>query len=198
MPVLKPVDSPLREALTGTSGTGVPSDPERFDSFVHERYEGLLRFLMHRTGSFQDAEDVAQESMAKLLRYRESKPASDWPRLLYRIAVNAAHDKFRDVRHQVAVAQVVAQDGEITFPAPGPDEFVVRQRKLARLRAAILRLPPKCRRVCLLRLALGMSNAQIARRCGISGKMVEKHLSKGLAALRREVGNSPADSFKSI
>lgn len=192
MSAQKPLQDPCGDAL----GVGALSLPERFDGFIHEQYGELLRFLRRRTGGSQDAEDVAQESVFKLLRYRESASVSDWRRLLYRIAVNSAHDRFRDSRRHQAIAQAVAEDRGPMASEPLPDEFAAHQQRLARLRAAILQLPPKRQRVCLLRFAQGMTNAQIARRCGVSVKTVEKHLTKGLAALRRGVGDSAADPLK--
>jgi RNA polymerase sigma-70 factor (ECF subfamily) len=41
----------------------------------------------------------------------------------------------------------------------------------------------------------GLSRAQIARRCGISVKMVEKHLATALAQLRRKVGDGTPGAF---
>lgn len=171
--------------------------PERFDGFIHEQYGELLRFLRRRTSGPQEAEDAAQDSIFKLLRYRELAPAADWRRLLYRIAVNSAHDRFRDNHRHLAIARAVAEDGGEAMPSERlPDEFAAHQQRLAWLREAILQLPPKRQRICLLRFSLGMTNAQIARCCGLSIKTVEKHLTKGLEALRRKVGDSAADSFK--
>lgn len=187
---------PLEDAGGEALGLGTLGVPERFDGFVHDHYGELLRFLRRRTGGSQEAEDVAQESVFKLLRYRESASASDWRRLLYRIAVNSAHDQFRDSGRQRAIAQAVAEDVEPVASERLPDEFAAHQQRLAQLREAILQLPPKRQRVCLLRFAQGMTNAQIARRCGVSVKTVEKHLTKGLAVLRRKVGDSATDPFK--
>lgn len=187
---------PLEDAGGDALGVGTLSVPERFDGFIQEQYGELLRFLRRRTGGSLDAEDVAQESVFKLLRYRESASVSDWRRLLYRIAVNSAHDRFRDSRRHRAIAEAVAEDREVLPPERLPDEFAAHQQRLGRLRQAILQLPPKRQRVCLLRFVQGMTNAQIARHCGISVKTVEKHLTKGLAALRSRVGDSAANPFK--
>lgn len=190
------VQKPLEDVGGDAFGLGALGVPERFDGFIHEQYGDLLRFLRRRTGGSQDAEDVAQESVFKLLRYRESAPISDWRRLLYRIAINSAHDRFRDSRRQQAIAQAAAEDGEAIPSVRPPDEFAAHQQRLARLRQAILQLPPKRQRVCLLRFAQGMTNAQIARHCGTSVKTVEKHLAKGLATLRRKVGDPATNPFE--
>ncbi|HKZ10140.1 MAG TPA: RNA polymerase sigma factor [Rhodanobacteraceae bacterium] len=187
---------PLEDAGGDAFGLGALSVPERFDGFIHEQYGELLRFLRRRMSGSQEAEDVAQESLLKLLRYRDSAPVPDWRRLLYRIAINSTHDLFRDSRRRRAKAQAVAEDGGTMASERLPDEFAAHQQRLARLRQAILQLPPKRQRVCLLRFAQGMTNAQIARHCGVSVKTVEKHLTKGLAALRGRVGDPAMDPFK--
>lgn len=171
------------------AGTG------RFDRFVREQYRGLLRFLQIRTASHQDAEEVAQETIAKLLRYRSSTPDCEWRPLLYRIAVNAAHDKFREAQHRHADQEVALDDQPVVAQGDSPEAFAAHRQALDRVQGALLRLPSKCQRVCLLRLARGMTNAEIARHCGISIKMVEKHLAKGLEAIRRRVGDSGVGTF---
>jgi len=51
-------------------------------------------------------------------------------------------------------------------------------------------LPPKCRQVFLLSRAQRMTYPQIAVHCGISVKMVEKHISHALAICMKKVGAS--------
>src|SRR3546814_8356616 len=72
--------------------------PRGFDIFLQQHYKGLVQFLRQRTVTEQDAEDAAQESLARLLRYRESEPARAWKPLLFRIATNVANDHLRQTR----------------------------------------------------------------------------------------------------
>jgi len=163
-----------------------------FDVFVQQQYSGLVGFLRQRTGNRQDAEDAAQESFAKLLRYRDSEPAQAWPKLLYRIAINVVHDHFRLARSHCATGHVELEGDALASSRPTPEESTARDQQLALLGQAILDLPPKCKRVYLLIRVHGMSHQQVAGLCGISTKMVEKHLAKALVALTRKVGNSNA------
>jgi len=78
---------------------------------------------------------------------------------------------------------------DVTSDAPGPDRHLLARRDLEALEAAITALPPKCRTVFLLSRIEGLSNAEVAKRCGISVKMVEKHLAKAIVACRARVGN---------
>lgn len=182
--------------LPETPAIEVRATTQSFELFLQSQFRGLLQFLRARTASEQDAEDAAQESMTKLLRYRESEPPSAWKQLLYRIAVNVAHDQFR-VAHTHHRKEHVALDGlEIAAVEHTPEQRAVYEQQVRRLSKAILELPPKCQRVYLLKRVHGMSHAQIAERCGISVKMVEKHLATALVQLRRKVGDSSTDTFK--
>ncbi|GLQ50875.1 RNA polymerase sigma factor [Dyella flava] len=171
------------------------ADAQSFDAFIRSQFRGLVQFLRTRTASEQDAEDAAQESMTKLLRYRESEPPSAWKQLLYRIAVNVAHDQFRaSLTHRRK--EHVALDGlDIAASEHTPEQRAAYDQQVTRLSKAILELPPKCQRVYLLKRAHDMSHAQIAEHCGISVKMVEKHLATALAQLRRKVGDSSKDTL---
>src|SRR3546814_3955800 len=55
-----------------------PRDRGRgFEVFLREQQPALLQFLRLRT-SEEDARDIAQESLARLLRYRDNEPAEAW------------------------------------------------------------------------------------------------------------------------
>ncbi len=162
-----------------------------FDVFVHEQYSGLLGFLRGRSGNVQDAEDDTQEAFARVRRYRDSQPQAVWRRLLFRIAVNVVHDRERLARthhHRDHVALECVPDLRST--APSPDGDAIRQQQVALLTNAIAELPPKCKKVFLLKRVHGLSNAKIAELCGISVKMVEKHLTIALVRIRRTVAES--------
>lgn len=167
-----------------------------FEAFVRDQYHGLVTFLRRRTASVQDAEDAAQESMARLLRYHDSTPASAWQRLLFRIAINVAHDQYRVAVSHRANQHVSLDDTPLANPGLSPEERTDQNQQLATLRDAIRSLPPKCRKVYLLKRVYGMSHAEVASRCGISTKMVEKHLAKALAKLRCKVGTSAPETFE--
>jgi RNA polymerase sigma factor (sigma-70 family) len=167
----------------------------RFDGFVREHYRNLVQFLQRRTKGEQDAEDAAQESLAKLLRYRTSTPASEWKLLLYRIAVNVAHDQGRSQQTHAAKDHIALDGQEIAATDLTPEERVAHEQQLAQLTEAILTLPPKCQQVYLLKRVHDMSHAQIAEHCNISVKMVEKHLANALILIRRKVGISTMETL---
>lgn len=181
--------------LTDVPGKGADAHARSFDTFLRSQFRGLLQFLRARTASEQDAEDAAQESMAKLLRYRELEPPSAWKQLLYRIAQNVAHDQYRVALSHHSKDHVALDGLDIATPEHSPEQRAAYDQQVARLSKAILELPPKCQRVYLLKRVHNLSHAEIAGRCGISIKMVEKHLATALAQLRRKVGDSSKEAF---
>lgn len=166
-------------------------DPNDFEAFVREQREALVRFLHRRTRSEEDAQDIAQESLVRLMRYRRHAPES-WTSLLYRIAINALNDRLRRAQSH-RDAQHVSLDGEfeeLVSPEPSHEQRVATQQELMALQQALLGLPGRCRQIYLLNRIEGMSYTQIADHCGISVKAVEKHISKALRLLRERLGKS--------
>lgn len=161
----------------------------KLDDFVRAQYRDLVNFLRRRTATEQDAEDAAQESLTRLLRYCDTEPYAAWKSLLYRIATNIATDQHRRAQRHHVAQHVQIDDVDVVTEASAPDDALAHKETQARIRSTILALPPKCRQVYILRLE-GLSYKEIADHCGISVKMVEKHISKALAALRREAGIS--------
>lgn len=174
---------------------GRRGDAREFDVFFQEQYRALVQFLRRRTSTRQDAEDAAQESMSRLLRYRESQPPSAWKPLLYRIATNVACDQARRAQTHHDDKHVSIDDQACTAAELTPEQQAARDQDMARLSQAILELPPKCRRVYLLKRVHELKHADVAVRCGISVKTVEKHLARALVLLRRKVGESSSGAF---
>ncbi len=160
-----------------------------FESFVREQREALVGFLRRRVSSEEDAQDVAQESLARLIRYRDHAPEA-WGPLLYRIAINALNDRARMAQTH-HVADHVSLDENVYRMASADqahDQQIATQQEFARVQKALLGLPTRCRDIYLLNRIEGMSYPEIAQHCGISVKAVEKQISKALALLRRSLG----------
>ena len=162
---------------------GREDNAERFERFVRECVPLLERFLGRLRVRDDDVEDVAQESVARLLRYRDSEPPEAWTALLYRIAINVVRDRARRDSHAPR-GDASGTDPDAIANDDSPEQHASDQQALARVRTAILGLAPRCRAVYLMHRVEGLSYPEIARRCGISTKAVEKQMSLALRALR--------------
>ena len=159
-----------------------------FEAFVRGQREGLVRFLRRRTPLEEDAQDLAQESLVRLMRYRGHAPTA-WAALLYRIALNALNDRLRRA-HTHREAQHTALDADfatLASPEPSHEQRIATQQELVVLQGVLLGLPLRCRQIYLLNRIEGMSYTEIAEHCGISVKAVEKHISKALRLLRERL-----------
>lgn len=158
-----------------------------FASFVREHEPALVSFLSARI-HLEDAKDIAQESLLRLMRYRNHPPGQLKP-LMYRIALNTLNDYGRRLRSRHAsLHDSLDHDADMVPSAElAHDQRLANEHDLARVRAAILQLPTRCRQMYLLNRIEGMSYAQIARHCGISVKAVEKHIGKALTVLRERL-----------
>lgn len=71
-------------------------DAQAFSSLIERHYDRLFRLCFRLTGSQHEAEDLTQDICAalpaKLASYQRRARVSTW---LYRVAVNAAHDRRR-------------------------------------------------------------------------------------------------------
>lgn len=109
-------------------------------------------------GDANVAEDAAQEAFVRawthLPGYRPRSPFRNW---VYRIATNAALDILRRERETVDVDLLPLPSAD-----RGPEAVVEGEERGARVRAAVLALPPASRAVLVLREYEGLSYQEIA------------------------------------
>lgn len=123
------------------------------------------------------------------MRYRHGQTAASLRKLLFAIARNVLKNHWRwCALHRIEEATDFAKM-DVASAEPGLERQWQARRNLDTLEAAVAALPPKCRTVFLLSRVEGLSNAQVAQRCGISVKMVEKHLAKAIVRCRARVGD---------
>lgn len=168
---------------------GSPAPAGGVDGFVREHQAELLNFFRGRVPQQEDAADLAQETWTRLMRYRHEPSSQSRRSLLFAIARNLLTNHWRWSALRQIELSTDLQDLEVTSEAPGPDREWQSRCQLAALESAVEQLPDKCRTVFLLSRMEGLSNAQVAQRCGISVKMVEKHLAKAILKCRAQVGD---------
>jgi RNA polymerase sigma factor (sigma-70 family) len=151
----------------------------------------LLRVLRRRLPSEQDAADLAQEAYLRLLRYEGRCSGDELRRMLFGIARNLLTDHWRWQRLRGAGVHLPIEELgiELDSEQPSHDREVDGAHRLARLEALVLAMPEKRRLVFVLSRVEGLANAEIAARCGISLKTVEKHITQALAELRAALGD---------
>ena len=155
---------------------------------VIDRYHhSLLSFLRNRVRISENAADVAQETYVRMLQYEGSREIQSPSSLLFKIAINVANDLGRSEQVRHVGEQCSLDDLDLESDQPTPEREVAAAQELDHLYTVIEKLPPKCKRVFILSRVKCMTYPQIAQHCGISVKMVEKHISHALAVCMESV-----------
>jgi RNA polymerase sigma factor (sigma-70 family) len=166
-------------------GGGTPpadcGEPLSVPETIRRHHNALLSFLRLRLRVSHHADDVAQESYIRMLQYEGSREISSPSSMLFRIAINVANDLGRSELARRASDHCGLDDVDLVSDLPSMEREIAACQDLDLLQAAIAQLSPKCRTVFLLSRAHLMTYPEIARHCGISIKMVEKHISRALA-----------------
>jgi RNA polymerase sigma-70 factor (ECF subfamily) len=157
---------------------------------IRRHHSALIKFLRRRLSVAADAEDVAQETYIRMMRYEGSSELNSPSAMLFHIAVNVANDHGRAARGRQHKRHTQIDDVELPSESPSLEREVLATQTLDLLLETIEQLPPKCRQVFLLSRASAMTYPEIAAHCGISVKMVEKHISRAIAACLQKVGGS--------
>jgi RNA polymerase sigma-70 factor (TIGR02960 family) len=181
-------------------------DESAFATLV-DRYRRELHVHCYRMlGSFEEAEDVVQETFLRAWRKRESFEGGSWFRAwLYRIATNACLDALRRRSRQPREIRSFAEipwlqpypDRLLDEIAPSdtePDAVVVAKEtiELAYL-AAIQLLPPRQRAVLILRDVLDWSANETASLLDITVAAANSALQRARATLREQLPARPSE-----
>ncbi len=157
------------------------------DSVLLETYREyeweLLRFLAGRLGCASLASDIAHDLYVKLLQAKEHPPIRDRRNYLFSMAANLATDHLRvESRRREILADadglVWRRDDELT-----PERHAMARAEFDYLKAAIAKLPPRCRQVFYLSRFKGQTQAEIAEKLGIGLTTVYKDLKTAIAAM---------------
>jgi RNA polymerase sigma-70 factor (ECF subfamily) len=151
---------------------------------INSCHVSLITFLRARLRVQEDAYDIAQEAYIRMMKYEGAKNIRSAPSMLFRIATNVVNDQGRASLSHRAGDHVSIDDYELASEEPSMERILSAQQRLDLICDAIDKLPRKCRQVFVLSRVSGLTYPQIAERCGISVKTVEKHISHALSVCR--------------
>lgn len=178
MTVLEPTDA---ELLCAT-------DTRSFERFYRRHFEAVLGFFARRTRDPELAADLTAETFAAALssrgRYRPERGRADsW---LFSIAYHKLADAQRRgaaddrARRRLGMERIDLTDADLLRIEQLADED--------RARATVERLPADQRTAITAHVMRGRSYADIAATLDISEVVVRKRVSRGLATVRKLIG----------
>lgn len=169
-----PSDGVLMARLAG-------GDMSALGELAH-RHQGRVLELAFRTlGSWDRAEDVAQETFLRVHRAaKRYKPTAKFTTWLYRIVVNLCLDEQR--KRAKAGASL---EPELVEQLPASDRNTTEKEEMAALvKAAVQALPERQRMAVILHRYQGLNHAEISETTGWSRSAVESLLVRAYANLR--------------
>lgn len=158
---------------------------DAFDQLVERHRRAVYQLCYRFAGNHEDASDLAQEVFVRayrgLGRFERRASFSTW---LHRIALNVCLDRVSSRRPPHAPLDEVAREANRARD-DDPAEALLRAERIARVRAAIARLPRKQRTTLILRMYRELSHEEIARILGSSVGAAKANLFHALANLKK-------------
>jgi RNA polymerase sigma-70 factor, ECF subfamily len=152
---------------------------------IYDRFgDGLFHYLALKLGSRTDAEDVLQETLYRLLRYRARFFLARNPKaFVFRVARNEAFRFIsRNGRNSGPDGNHPEVESVVRSVFEGPDPALA-----ARACGALARIPEAQREVIVLKIFQDLSFREIAAVCGISPGTAASRYRYGLDKLRADM-----------
>jgi RNA polymerase sigma-70 factor (ECF subfamily) len=195
------LSTPAQSARASTLTDSAPiSPPASADAELAERatyvntlYErhrpALFRYLHGLLRRTADAEDVLQETYARLLSGAPlDRDDGRCRAYIFKIATNLAYDRHRR-RTELRLEDRPPED-EPSGVGDAPDVIVDFEQAFAVVKRTLLELKPWCRQVFLLRASEELGYETIAERLGVSKRTVEREMQHALEVLQSRLKRS--------
>jgi len=154
--------SRLEDREPPTERAGSP----RLAQLARDHYRALVRFLRARTGSNEEAAEVAQEAFARMLSLDRPEAVGFLEGYLWKIAGNLAIDRSRQRATQARLSHLGHFEPEQSLPSP--ESHFYTQQRLELLEAAIGNLRHRPREAFILRVIEELSFKEVAARMNVT------------------------------
>ncbi len=187
-------------SCTGTQRTGARAlqKEQRLNRFLAEVERRALRIAEIAVRDRDEALDLVQDAMIKLVRHYADRSDEEWTPLFYRILQNGVRDWHRRqaVRNRVMVwfRRKPEEDNDYDAIAAAPDPIgrapdaeLSNSEAMDSLEIAVRELPARQREAFMLRTFEGLDVADTATAMGCSQGSVKTHYSRAVHALRERL-----------
>lgn len=171
-----------------------PSDGQAHPTQLRELYQryraDLVRFARRKVGGGPpDPDDIAQQAFANYAGLQDPSAVKNPRAFLYRTAANLITDFRRSAQHRLNANVGEAELDEILpdHDEISPEIVILDRERFHRVVLAIQSLPRRQARFLLLSRLEGLSNTEIARRCGVSVTTARREVEAAVGACRLAV-----------
>ncbi|MCL7713248.1 RNA polymerase sigma factor [Stenotrophomonas mori] len=155
-------------------------------------HEPMVRgWLVRHWGGSVDIDDVIQEAYCRLSELASVDHIQNGRAYFFTTVRAVAIDMVRGTR-TANIRPLTENDWlNVMDDAPPPDRAAEAGQTLLRVEATLSRLSLTCRQVIELRRVHGLSQAETARRLGVTENVVENHIVRGLRSLLKAIEQDP-------
>lgn len=167
------------------------------DEFLADNERRAYRMALIATGKREDALEIVQDAMFKLVRKYAERESAEWPPLFHRIVQSTIRDWYRrsKVKNSLrlffsATHEDESSDDMDSFKNASqaePDKALTQQQTMQMLDKALHQLPLRQQQAFLLRQWEGLNVAETAAAMGCSEGSVKTHTSRAIATLRQQL-----------
>lgn len=178
------------------------------DQFLAGVESRAYRMALIATNSREDALDIVQDAMLRLVRRYSDRSADEWPPLFHRILQSVIRDWYRrsKVRNRWRSffgTNKFDDESESEDPIeasvashdPEPGMKLANSRAMEELDLVLHQLPLRQQQAFLLRQWEGLSVAETASAMGCGEGSVKTHLSRAVKTLRKQLENHWQDGM---
>lgn len=170
----KCVPLPVGSAVTRDEGIS------RFADLYRKEKPRLMRFFMRRLGNRTDADDLAQETLARFFKTAPHETLVTPEAYLTRIATNMLKDRAEHSSTRIALRSVPLDEQWVAADEIDPLRALAARQDLARWREILGALPSQTLEIFSLNRIEGYSYREIAADKGLPLWVVQKHMLKAL------------------
>lgn len=157
------------------------------------KYKPIITFVLYRiVQDKDDVEDVVQEVFINTFRALKSfKKEYSFFSWIYKIALNKGIDYLRKKKLKTFSIDkpIAAKDGEVHYEVPDstyePDKHIIASEKSALIQSAIDKLPPKYKRVIIMRHIEEKDYSEIAEELKLPIGTVKVHIFRARELLNK-------------
>jgi len=173
-------------------------DAGAFELLVRRHQQRVFGLLMRMLGDRDEALDAAQETFLNLHRHgHRFRREARWSTFVYRVAVNAALNRRRNLGRRRAHLEALSQQeavGALPGAPASPEAAALSGELRARVQAEILALPPALRAPVILYDIEGLPYAEIAATLNIAEGTVKSRIHRARQTLRKRLAGLMRES----
>lgn len=178
-----------------TQISGSTRETERIEREFDTRFRApLMAYFLRRTRNRSEAEDLTQETFARLLRSHSFKAAEEANAYVFRVAINLLRDRARAAarsrKYPIFPFEIVSFN-EISGSFAedrGPERVLMGRESLAEVLSCLDELGERTKSIFILFRLEGMKQKDIAALYGIGLSTVEKQVMLAMLHLARRFG----------